>query len=92
MQLQKGFDPIVLRFPILIIYVVQSIYKPPATAIQTLAQNDKRVNQLIKCSFFSCESCIERGINWKKKYKMLPKFPKFPVRIAAAGVFLVNFL
>ena len=29
--LQKVFDPIVLRFPILIIYVVQSIYKPPAT-------------------------------------------------------------
>ena len=53
MQLQKGFDPIVLRFPILIIYVVQSIYKPPATAIQTLAQNDKRVNQLIEVVYMS---------------------------------------
>ena len=52
-QLQKGFDPIVLRFPILIIYVVQSIYKPPATAIQTLAQNDKRVNQLIEVVYMS---------------------------------------
>ena len=31
MQLQEGFDPIVLRFPIPIIYVVQSIYKPSAT-------------------------------------------------------------